>query len=1144
MSEKLTERASAMLAVNRQHRLRCAALVVASIAIALLTAWFFVFPATSASDSAYCGVEEHQHTAECYAANLICDVDVDSPATETHAHKDTCYVTEQVLSCGFVESQGLSESSDRTSKSAGEQAAEGANLDISGANLSEGSAVSSSEDNSSAIPHAHTDACYEQISALICELEEGGAPETGAHEHNDSCYEQILSCAIEEHTHTLSCYSNSEADVETAANWEATLPSDLSGVWADDLVAIAESQLGYTESDENYLVTDDGKTKGYSRFGAWYGDAYGDWCAMFISFCLSYAGVPEDSFPQEANCQSWAELLSSEDYQLYYPVGEYAVRAANAVSSGETECDGVPADALVYFDASEPYVPLPGDIVFFNWDSVYDSDHVGIVVEVVEATEDEPAKLKTIEGNASDQVKYCEYDLDDPSIMGCGMLPIKPEGEAVAFETNSGGVNLLGESSTIVPTGTMYRYGINDKYFYQDSSHRIDDGIATTFVLVPKSTAKDGMKFSPERGWTAKTNSNYIVTYCCDLETSVGYEDLEYESHLLEESRISDPVLRGKLAALIAHSYPFISESEMKAELAEAYRNGDIKVDVSASGADEYLAAVQWAIWELTTLDGNLSTASGSKFAFSSQYVLARLGSAGLTNNSQIQNQCKAIKDYLVSLPAYPGAIEIADYNASVNQDSDGLFSLTVEISLNREMRDDESLTAYLETEQKTSSVVAVQAGESKVTLQLQGLTEEELHETEVSVTGSGAHMQAYHFNSPGKQDMIGGRWEKYPLDLSFTLTRETTSLAVAKSWVNDDGAHPESVSIQLLRDGKHYGDQVDLNANNDWSYVWDELPKYDYKGAEYSYTVKEIVPDGYEATVAQVDPATSSISVWKSVETLKNGGTYVIASPLGALSTNGSKSTALEWNVYDVSSADSASSMVQWTASSSNSGWSLTNKGNGKKLTYKDSSFSFGNGSTVYLSSDRNLYAQSGNKAYYMTDISDSKGKTTTDQNAATVFTVYELQTEQVPVADRSFHITNALIATTAVSVEKRWIDSGDPHRPESIQVALLANGKSIDTVDVAAAENWTYMWEDLPLRDDSGEMISYSVEEVTLKGYDTEVVADGNHFTITNTKDYYVLPETGGIGAGVLIAFGIGLLGVFATSFTVWFRKRREEV
>ena len=74
---------------------------------------------------------------------------------------------------------------------------------------------------------------------------------------------------------------------------------------------MAESQLGYAASTRNYIVDEAGGMHGYTRYGAWYGSPYGEWCAMFASFCLHYASVPEDSIPAQAGCIRWVEQLQA-----------------------------------------------------------------------------------------------------------------------------------------------------------------------------------------------------------------------------------------------------------------------------------------------------------------------------------------------------------------------------------------------------------------------------------------------------------------------------------------------------------------------------------------------------------------------------------------------------------------------------------------------------------------------------------------------------------------------------------------------------------------------------------------------------------------------------------------------------------------
>ena len=327
----------------------------------------------------------HQHTDACYTeyTQLICDL----PEGEDHQHTDECYETVRELTCGLEEDPG----------------------------------------------HQHTDECYETILELTCGLEEDPG-----HQHTDACYawEPVLTCGkeefeggyvltcgleegeivttvsdtpvcgLEEHTHTLACYADPTADVETAQIWERSLKSvELTGIWREDVIAVAKTQLGYQESAKNYIVLEDGETlRGYTRYGAWYGDPYGDWCAMFASFVLNYAEV--EGVPLDANCQHWIETLSEEEHDLYRPADEY--------------------------------LPQPGDLIFFDFDIEDEeekdeeptADHVGLVAEIINDEDGNPAQIKTIEGNSSDKVQYVTYELDDPAILGYGQLPEQePEDE-------------------------------------------------------------------------------------------------------------------------------------------------------------------------------------------------------------------------------------------------------------------------------------------------------------------------------------------------------------------------------------------------------------------------------------------------------------------------------------------------------------------------------------------------------------------------------------------------------------------------------------------------------------------------------------------------------------------------------------------
>ena len=196
------------------------------------------------------------------------------------------------------------------------------------------------------------------------------------HQHTEACMqEDVPICGLSEHIHQTGCYSDPEADTETLLDWQnmfATYP--YTGVLSEDLVGIAKTQVGYTESQLNYEANDEGVRRGYTRYGAWYGAPYNDWSAMFVSFCLNFAGADSTEFPNSSGAAMMAELWKAQG--KYRPVGDY--------------------------------VPQSGDIVFFN------NNTAGIVTEILSAT------FHVIRGNMQDSVTGDTLSLSDPSIMGWG----------------------------------------------------------------------------------------------------------------------------------------------------------------------------------------------------------------------------------------------------------------------------------------------------------------------------------------------------------------------------------------------------------------------------------------------------------------------------------------------------------------------------------------------------------------------------------------------------------------------------------------------------------------------------------------------------------------------------------------------------
>ncbi|MBB5182089.1 Cna B-type domain-containing protein [Catenisphaera adipataccumulans] len=101
-----------------------------------------------------------------------------------------------------------------------------------------------------------------------------------------------------------------------------------------------------------------------------------------------------------------------------------------------------------------------------------------------------------------------------------------------------------------------------------------------------------------------------------------------------------------------------------------------------------------------------------------------------------------------------------------------------------------------------------------------------------------------------------------------FTITNTGLTISVNKIWT--DGASGDSVTVDLLRNGEKTGDQLTLNADNDWTASFKGLKKYDENGDEYEYTVAEeneeydseitgSVEDGFTITNA---PSTKQVTI------------------------------------------------------------------------------------------------------------------------------------------------------------------------------------------------------------------------------------------------------------------------------------------
>lgn len=81
---------------------------------------------------------------------------------------------------------------------------------------------------------------------------------------------------------------------------------------------------------------------------------------------------------------------------------------------------------------------------------------------------------------------------------------------------------------------------------------------------------------------------------------------------------------------------------------------------------------------------------------------------------------------------------------------------------------------------------------------------------------------------------------------------------AVLKVWKDEGNAQqrPQSVTVQLLRDGEVY-DTVTLSAANNWRYAWGKLD------SAYRWTVTEQAPGGYTVEITRDGDTFAVVNTW-----------------------------------------------------------------------------------------------------------------------------------------------------------------------------------------------------------------------------------------------------------------------------------------
>lgn len=352
------------------------------------------------------------------------------------------------------------------------------------------------------------------------------------------------------------------------------------------------------------------------------------------------------------------------------------------------------------------------------------------------------------------------------------------------------------------------------------------------------------------------------------------------------------------------------------------------------------------------------------------------------------------------------------------------------------------AITVILTGDDGSRRVKSVTAAENW-TVTFENLPKNKNHGQNIQYTVSEAFVSGY-------TEAITQNGDNYTI--TNTHTPASSEFFVTKIWKdngNNDGMRPDEITVTAHgSDGRSYIEK--LNADNQWSVMFSNLPKYaNGKVIEYSLT-EESVP-GY----------TSSIT--------RNGKSFVLI------------------NTH-VDETKNITITKAWNDGNNQDG--LRPKTITAVVNGSDGSARF-----VQLFEGQNWATSLNNLPKYK---NGTEIQYTVKENA---IPGYETEIKQT---GNSYAIMNSHTpAVVTVSAVKVWDDANnqDGIRPSLIQVTLTGSDGSVRNAAITKNDGWTYQFKNLP-KYKNGVKIDYTLQEANSNPYTYEIVkgSDGYSFTITN--------------------------------------------
>lgn len=354
------------------------------------------------------------------------------------------------------------------------------------------------------------------------------------------------------------------------------------------------------------------------------------------------------------------------------------------------------------------------------------------------------------------------------------------------------------------------------------------------------------------------------------------------------------------------------------------------------------------------------------------------------------------------------------------------------------------AITVILTGDDGSRRVKSVTAAENW-TVTFENLPKNKNHGQNIQYTVSEAFVSGY-------TEAITQNGDNYTI--TNTHTPASSEFFVTKIWKdngNNDGMRPDEITVTAHgSDGRSYTEK--LNANNQWSIMFSNLPKY-ADGKTIDYTLAEEVVPGYASSITR----------------------------------NGKSFTLINTHVDETKNITITKA---WNDENSQDG--LRPKTITAVVNGSDGSARF-----VQLFEGQNWATSLNNLPKYK---NGTEIQYTVKENA---IPGYETEIKQT---GDSYAIMNSHTpAVVTVSAVKVWDDANnqDGIRPSLIQVTLTGSDGSVRNAAITKNDGWTYQFKNLP-KYKNGMKIDYTLQEANSNPYTYEIVKGSDEYSFTITNNY----------------------------------------